>query len=46
MAGLDPAIQLFSADFLWMAGSGAGHEAIEGPDTMRNYRHQPQLIML
>jgi hypothetical protein len=46
MAGLDPAIQLFSADILWMAGSGAGHEGIEGPDTMRTYRRQPQLIML
>jgi len=26
MAGLDPAIQLFFCNILWMAGSRAGHE--------------------
>src|SRR6187200_794081 len=25
----------FSCTISWMAGSGAGHEGIEGPDTMR-----------
>jgi hypothetical protein len=42
MTGLDPAIQSFSAASPWMAGSGAGHEEMEGrtPRAMTDLKNQ------
>jgi hypothetical protein len=40
MAGLEPAIQLSSATFVWMAGSGAGHEKKAPCRPKRNGRRE------